>query len=283
LGPAYLVSLMVMASSNLPPFAPNTTGFNYSQPPHPEWTYGQGIEATADGRAWAEGEKAGWKTIDTATENPQKLNATMISGILPRPVAFVSTISEEGVENLAPFSYFNMVSSSPPVISFSSIYTPSGDKDTVRNIRATKGFTVNIISEPWIHQANICCITSPRNVSEWPLSGLRKEPSVHVKAPRVKESAFAMECELLQAIDIIHPTTKAISATLVLGSVKFIHIRKDVLDPERGTVDPGKMKPIARLGGIFYSRIREGFAIPRPSWTEEEETIREALGGALAG
>lgn len=70
------------------------------------------------------------------------------------------------------------MSPSPAVISFSSTYSPSGDKDTVRNIRATKGFTVNIISEPWIQQANMCCINSSYNVSEWPMSGLRKEPSV---------------------------------------------------------------------------------------------------------
>jgi len=113
------------------------------------------------------------------------------------------------------------------------------------------------------------------------MSGLRKEPSVHVKAPRVKESAFSMECELLQAIEIIHPTTKVHSATLILGYVKFIHIRKDVIDPERGTVDPGKLKPVARLGGLLYSRISEGCMLPRLSWKENEETIREALGDAL--
>ena len=112
-----------MSSSNLPPFIPNTTGFTYTEPPQPEWTYRQGIEATADGRAWAEGEKAGWKTIDTATEDPRflstsylisknfwwlkysKLYATFISGIVPRPVAFVSTISEDGIENIAPFRW----------------------------------------------------------------------------------------------------------------------------------------------------------------------------------
>lgn len=75
------------------------------------------------------------------------------------------------------------VSASPPVISFSCIHTSSGDKDTVRNIRATQGFTVNIISEPWIHQANVCSIDSSPNVSEWSMSGLRKEPSVSLNFP----------------------------------------------------------------------------------------------------
>ena len=85
----------------------------------------------------------------------------------------------------------------------------------------------------------------------------------------------------MQAIEIIHPTTKAHSATLVLGHVKFIHIRKDVIDPERGTIDPGKLKPVARLGGLLYGRISEAYMLPRLSWKENEETIREALGDAL--
>ena len=88
--------------------------------------------------------------------------------------------------------------------------------------------------------------------------------------------------QLLQTIEIIHPTTQAHSATLILGYIKFIHIRKDVIDdPERGTVDPGKLKPVARLGGMVYSRISEGYMIPRLSWKDNEETIREELGDAL--
>ena len=86
---------------------------------------------------------------------------------------------------------------------------------------------------------------------------------------------------MFQAIDIIHPTTNAISATLVLGYVKFIHIRKDVLDPERETVDLGKLKPVTRLGGISYGRVSEGYMLPRVPWKENEEAIREALGDAL--
>ena len=85
----------------------------------------------------------------------------------------------------------------------------------------------------------------------------------------------------MQAIEIVHPTTQAHSATLILGYVKFIHIRKDVIDPERGTVDPGKLKPVARLGAVTYSRISEGYMLPRLSWKDNEETIRDALGDAL--
>lgn len=123
----------------------------------------------------------------------------MTSGIVPRPIAFVSTISEDGIENLAPFSlafkskmrfvrranpqarWFNMVTHNPPTISFSVINNPSnpdGVKDTTHNVKLGHGFTVNIISEPWVELANAACVNSPPKVSEWPISGLTKEPSV---------------------------------------------------------------------------------------------------------
>ncbi|KAF8167425.1 hypothetical protein B0H34DRAFT_16438 [Crassisporium funariophilum] len=271
-----------MMTSKLPEFVP-AKGFKYTASPNPGWTYGQGVESTPEGRAWAEGEKAGWKTIDTSTADPRQLYATLISGIVPRPVAFVSTISEDGIHNLAPMSWFNQVSSSPPVISIACSHTSKGAKDTVRNIRATKGFTVNIISEPWVEQANICSIDAPPEVSEWAISGLRTIPSVHVKAPRVRESAFSMECELLQEVNIIHPETQAVTTTLVLGTVRFVHIRNDVIDPVRGVVDPGKMRPVARMGGITYGSVSTGYMLTRESWANKEQEIRKALGDDLGG
>ncbi|KAF8167426.1 hypothetical protein B0H34DRAFT_16391 [Crassisporium funariophilum] len=269
-------------TSDLPPFVP-TSDFKITASPNPGWTYGQPIESTPNGRAWADGEKLGWKSIDVSKEETRKLYGTMISGITPRPVAFVSSISEDGIENLAPFSWFNQVSASPPVISISchGTHVSGAAKDTLLNIRATKGFTVNIISEPWIRQADACNIDTPPHISEWPISGLTKSPSVLVKAPRVRESAFSMECELLQDIDILHPDTQDVTTTLVLGTVKFIHIRNDVIDPGRGTVDSGKLKPIMRMGGITYAKISEGYMLPRESWADKENDIREALGGRL--
>lgn len=222
-----------------------------------------------------EGEKQGWKTVDAATEEPRKLYGLLLSGIAPRPVAFVSTISEDGITNLAPYSWFNQVSASPPVISVSCSRTRSRMKDTVRNIMATKGFTVNIISEPWVAQANSSAVDAPEDFSEWPVSGLTKEPSIHVKAPRVKESAFSMECELYQTVDIQDPMTSEVTTTMILGLVKYVHVRRDMLD-EKGNADPGKLKPVARMGGILYARIKEGYNIKRDRWREDEKSIREA-------
>jgi len=264
-----------MSSQDLPSFTP-TKEFKFTTSPNPGWTYGQSIEATPEGRAWIEGEKAGWTVIDTAKEEPGRIYSIMLAGIVPRPVAFVSSISADGIENLAPFSWFNQVTHTPPLISFACSHNAGTAKDTVRNIHAGTGFTVNIISEPWVEHSNIASTNAPFEISEWPMSGLTKAPSVHVKAARVKESAFSMECELYQAIEIRDPKTDIITSTLVLGLVKFIHIRNDVID-ERGVADPGKLKPIARLGGLTYAKVSEGFTLPRRPWKEVSEEIKEKL------
>ncbi|TBU39424.1 hypothetical protein BD309DRAFT_969731 [Dichomitus squalens] len=264
-----------MSAAPLPPFNREAKA-KLTENPNPTFKYGQKVEATEDGERWLEGEKAGWTVIDTSKEEARKIYTLMISGIVPRPIAFVSSLSEDGTANLAPFSWFNQVTHSPPLISVSISQPTSGLKDTAHNIKTTKQFTVNIISEPFIENANITSLDSPANVSEWEISGLTKEPSIHVKAPRVKESAFSMECELFQAVDITHPDTGKQTGTLILGLVKYIHLRNDVLN-ERGTVDFAKLKPIGRLGDISYARVGDAFRLPRPEWAVEGEKIKEFL------
>ncbi|KAG5652683.1 hypothetical protein H0H81_004120 [Sphagnurus paluster] len=251
-------------------------GFKITEAPNPSWTFGQRVDATPEGREWLEGEKEGWKIVDTATEDPRSLYALLISGIVPRPVAFVSTVSEDGVANLAPYSWFNQVCAFPPVISVSCTRGAEMTrvKDTARNAKETGQFTVNIISEPWVAQANVSSVNAPEDFSEWAISGLTQAPSVHVKPPRVKESAFSMECELLQAVDIADPASGDVTTTLLLGHVKKIHVRKDVLN-ERGAVDPAKLKPVARMGGTLYARVNEGYNIQRYNWKEHGAPIIE--------
>ncbi|KAF9233619.1 hypothetical protein BU15DRAFT_79918 [Melanogaster broomeanus] len=260
-------------STELPPF---DTSFRpkFTRPPNPHWGLGQGVNLTANGNEWMQGEKKGWKVVETATEDPRQLYLLMISGIVPRPIAFVSTVSETGVENIAPFSWFNMVSHNPPLVSISCVNGPVRVHDTTNNVRATKGFTVNIISEPWAEQANVTSIDAPESFSEWPISGLTKEPSIHVKPPRVKESAFSMECELFQAIDIIHPVTGKAGSTMLLGHVKYIHVRNDMLT-DRGTVDMTLFKPLSRMGDVTYARVGDGFRLVRPVWEQEKDKVSE--------
>ncbi|KAF9003301.1 hypothetical protein BDQ17DRAFT_1425270 [Cyathus striatus] len=284
-----------MSSSDLPPFE-YSKPFQLTQSPNPTWLYAQSVDSTPEGKEWMDGIKSGWKTIDISKEDPRyvlprynwhieviswrrKLYALMTSGIAPRPIAFVSSVSADGVENLAPYSWFNQVSANPPVISISCTNVPDfpdGVKDTVRNIKATKGFTVNIISEAWVEQANVACTTSPPDVSEWEFSGLTKEPSTLVKAPRVKESAFSMECELLQAIPV-PPNVPRPSTTLILGAVKYVHVRNDVLHSEKGVVDPARMKPVSRMGGVTYARSLQGFDLSRSRWEDIKDDVENAL------
>ncbi|KAI6003481.1 hypothetical protein F5J12DRAFT_155297 [Pisolithus orientalis] len=257
---------------SLPPFD-HDAHTKYTEPPNASWTLGQKIENTESGRKWLEGEEQGWQIINTAEDTPQ-LYPLMTSAIVPRPVAFVSSVSETGVENLAPFSYFNTVTRNPPIVSFSCRNAPRV-KDTATNAKNGLGFTVNIISEPFVENANVTAIDAPPDFDEWIISGLTKTPSIHVKAPRVKESAFSMECDLFQAIDIAHPVSGEITATLILAHVKYIHVRKDVLN-ERGVVDITQYKPIARLGDISYGRVGDVFRLPRPVWEQEREKIEQA-------
>ncbi|KAF9236880.1 hypothetical protein BU15DRAFT_88937 [Melanogaster broomeanus] len=266
-------------SAELPPF---DTSFRpkFTQPPNPHWGLGQGVNSTPDGDEWMQGEKKGWKVVETAKEDPRLLHLLMISGIVPRPIAFVSTVSETGVENIAPFSYLAVpshplkVTHNPPLVSISCTNGPVRVRDTNNNVRATKEFTVSIISEPWAEQANVTSIDAPESFSEWPISGLTKELSIHVKPPRVKESAFSMECELFQVIDIIHPVTGKAGSTMLLGHVKYIHVRNDMLT-DRGTVDMTLFKPLSRMGDITYARVGDGFRLVRPVWEQEKDKVSE--------
>lgn len=260
----------------LPPFNP-ASSLKYTQSPNPSWKYGETCsENSALGTEWVEGEKQGWKVVDTATENPGKLYALMISGIIPRPIAFVSTISTDNEHNLAPFSWFNMISHNPPTIMISCTNTPGrGPRDTIINIQATKEFTVNIISEPFIEGANFTSVDAPLGHSEWAGSGLTMAPSVDVKPPRVKESAFSMECELSHFIPLTPPGKETVTNSVIFGYVKKIHVRNNVLT-EKGIVDPALFRPVARLGDISYARLGEAFRIPREAWNNVGEKIIKA-------
>ncbi|KAI6110787.1 hypothetical protein EDD16DRAFT_1609741 [Pisolithus croceorrhizus] len=262
------------STMSLPPFNHDAHA-RFTEPPNTSWTFAQKIENTEAGRKWLEGEKQGWKVIDTGREDTARLYPLMISAIVPRPIAFVSSVSTTGVENLAPFSLFNMVTNNPPLVSFCCSSTPRV-KDTPTNVRNGLGFTVNIISEPFVENANVAAINAPAEFDEWTISGLTKAPSVHVKAPRVKESAFSMECELFQAIDITHPVSGQLTTTMILAHVKYIHVRNDMLN-ERGVIDITKYKPVARLGDISYGRLGDVFRLPRSVWDQEKEKIEQVL------
>ncbi|MBI4547471.1 MAG: flavin reductase family protein [Ignavibacteriae bacterium] len=184
----------------------------------------------------------------------------MIGCIVPRPIAFVSTISPDGIRNLAPFSFFNGVCSNPPIVLFSTVIRKDGKhKDTLNNVEATKEFVVNIVSEDFADQMNITSAEYPPNIDEFIESGLTPIPSDLVKPPRVKESHINMECKLVQ---IIHFGTGPGGGSTVFGEVLRFHISDELFDNFK--IDPDKLHPIGRMGGPTYTRTTDRFDLIRP-------------------
>ncbi|KAI0081303.1 hypothetical protein K474DRAFT_1656808 [Panus rudis PR-1116 ss-1] len=238
-----------------------------SGPAGREWKLGDGLAYTSPlHEEWKAQEEEGWKTWCGKTTPSREMYRLLTSSIIPRPIAFVSSLSADGVPNLAPMSYFNVVSHNPPLLSVSLSLSPRRPKDTRENIKATKQFTVNIISEPFIEAANSCSIEAPDYINEWKVSGLTPEPSILVKPARVKESAVNFECELYESLDFSSSPGESPSTSLILGLIKQIHVRNAVLDDTKQTVDAAKLRPVARLGGNAYTTLGNIFELDRPSW-----------------
>ena len=185
----------------------------------------------------------------------------MVGAIVPRPIAFVSSISADGVRNLAPFSFFTGISANPPVICFSPMVRGSDGarKDTLRNIEAVREFVVNVVSEEFAGKMNICSAEFPPEVDEFEMSGLTPIPSDLVKPPRVKESHINMECRLVQIVDV---SPKPLGGSIVLGEVLRFHIDDALIDNYK--IDPDKLRPIGRMGGPTYTRTTDRFDLGRP-------------------
>jgi flavin reductase (DIM6/NTAB) family NADH-FMN oxidoreductase RutF len=185
----------------------------------------------------------------------------MIGMIVPRPIAFVSTINAAGQRNLAPFSFFTGCSSNPPVVCFCAAVRagPLPHKDTLENVLATGEFVVNVVSEEFAEQMNATSADVPPGVDEFVLSGLTPMPSDLVKPPRVAESKAQMECKLYQIVPV---SEKPGGGVLVLGEILRFHIQDSLLDGYR--IDPEKLNAIGRMGGPSYVRTRDRFNMERP-------------------
>jgi flavin reductase (DIM6/NTAB) family NADH-FMN oxidoreductase RutF len=185
----------------------------------------------------------------------------LIGAIVPRPIAFVSTVSPEGIPNLAPFSFFTGVSANPPVICFCPMRRrgPLPHKDTLHNIIVTREFVVNIVSEEFAQQMNMTSAEFPPEVSEFEAAGLTPLASDLVKPPRVKESHVHMECKLYLLVEVGGVDG---SGNLVLGEVVRFHVDDQYFDNFK--IDPNQLRPIGRMGGATYTRTTDRFDIPRP-------------------
>ncbi len=180
------------------------------------------------------------------------------SVVVPRPIGWVSTLGANGVYNLAPHSYFTALSDDPPIVGFSS----TGLKDTVRNVRFSGDFVVNVVSEELAEAMNVTATDFPPDQSEFVWAGLTPAPSARVRAPRVAEAPVALECRLLQILELGNAP-----AYFVIGEVLLFHVQPRVL--RDGRVDPALLKPVGRLAGSGYSRTAAGlFTIKRLRWED---------------
>lgn len=202
------------------------------------------------------------RSFDPVDHKPSDLYKLMIGAIVPRPIAFVSTVDAAGLRNLAPFSYFTGCSTNPPVVCFCSAVRsgPLPQKDTLTNIRATGEFVVNIVTEEIAEQMNLTAVEAPPEVDEFEYSGLTPLASELVKPPRVAESKVQMECRLRQVIEI---SDRPGGGNLVLGDVLRIHVLENVLT-DAYKIDPDELKAIGRMGGPSYVRTRDRFDMQRP-------------------
>jgi flavin reductase (DIM6/NTAB) family NADH-FMN oxidoreductase RutF len=193
--------------------------------------------------------------IDPKAVEQRHLHHFLISVIVPRPIAFVSTVGADGTHNLAPFSYFNLISSRPPLVGISVNRRTAGPKDTSRKVRETGDFVVNLVDEALSAQAVDASGEWAADVDEFALTGLTPVASEKVKAPRVGESPVSLECRLERIVDVG-------DTDFIIGEVVWAHVRDDVL--RDGRVDPLLLKPVGRLGGDMYTVVREVFSKPRP-------------------
>ena len=201
------------------------------------------------------------RVLDPAQHEANDIYKLMIGMVVPRPIAFVSSLDANGVRNLAPFSYFTVCSSRPPVVCFTTAVrsAPRPYKDTLRNVEATGEFVVNIVSEEFAEKMNLTSAEVPADVDEFVLSGLTPLPSDLVKPPRVAESKVHMECRLRQ---IVRVSDQPGGGILILGEVLRFHILESLLDGYK--IDPDKLNAIGRMGGPTYTRTRDRFTMERP-------------------
>ena len=185
--------------------------------------------------------------------------------IVPRPIGWISTLSAEGVPNLAPYSFFNAVAYTPPQVMFSatSNHPFGGLKDAVADARATGEFVVNVATWDLREQMNASAVPAPREVDEFEYAGLTKAESRLVNCPRVAESPVHLECRFTKSLELLS-VDAGDPNTVVFGEVVGVHIDERVMVD--GRVDFLKLRPVGRLGYLDFVEVDSFFTMPRPTW-----------------
>jgi flavin reductase (DIM6/NTAB) family NADH-FMN oxidoreductase RutF len=204
-------------------------------------------------------------SYDLATMKQHDRYKLLISLVIPRPIALVTTLGPTGIVNAAPFSFFNIFSESPPLAVLGLQSKPGGTlKDTSAHIRDQGVFVINLVDEALGAQMNQCAVDFPPDVSEIDAAKLNLKPSEKVKVPRIAEAPAALECR--------HFTTLEVSAQrrLAIGEIVHVHVRGGLWDPDKMRIDMTQYRPLARLYGNFYASLSAPFTHVRQSYEEWE-------------
>ncbi|WP_299834396.1 flavin reductase family protein [uncultured Tenacibaculum sp.] len=202
-------------------------------------------------------------TINPKEVSTGKLHQYLLGAVAPRPIAFASTIDEEGNPNLSPFSFFNVFGANPPIMIFSPARSVRNNttKHTLDNVEKTKEVVINVVNYDIVQQMSLSSTMYPKGVNEFVKSGLTMLPSEEVKPFRVAESPVQFECKVN---DVIYTGNEGGAGNLIVCEVVKLHVNEDVLN-EEGLIDQYKIDLVSRAGGSFYSRARDGFfEIPKP-------------------
>lgn len=203
---------------------------------------------------------ARYKTIDPAGNHWRQNYRLLVGSVVPRPIAWVSTISADGYANLAPFSFFTCVGHDPPLLSISVGVREGASKDTARNIMETRGYVIHAVVDGLEEQMNVCADDYAFGVSEFEEAGLTPIPSDLVKAPRVAEAPVAMECAFRHLLT----TGREHLTNVIIGEVVRWHVREDVTIEDGKYIDPVLLRPVGRLAGNGYCRSHDVFEMQRP-------------------
>jgi flavin reductase (DIM6/NTAB) family NADH-FMN oxidoreductase RutF len=184
----------------------------------------------------------------------------LTGSVIPRPIGWISSVDVNGINNLAPFSYFNAVGEDPPHVMFSTVRGNNTNKDTLNNVLANKQFVVNMVTEELAEQMNTTSQAVASEVDEFELAGLTPIPSLKIKPMRVKESKVTFECELVHHYFL--EDHKNGGACILIGRIVMMHFHESVLS-DNYKINLETYKPIARLAGSNYAKLGELFSIKR--------------------
>lgn len=199
--------------------------------------------------------------------NPATLDANtvyrlLVGSIVPRPIAWISTLSADGIANLAPYSFFTVASCNPPVLSVTQVNPRDRlSKDTLANLKATGACVVNMVSAALAEAMNATCADYPPGISEFTAAGIARAPSAVVAPDGVADSPVRFECRLRQVIEV---SAEPSGGTMMLLDVVHIHVADHVL--ANGVIDPHLLAAVGKMGGNGYTHTRERFDLIRPAY-----------------